>query len=181
MNATRHLTSDEIVERVFPGDDRPAAVPEHLATCATCQERVATLRDAWLLDRGAVSGAVDDLPSGFWEAQAAAAMAAVRAGVPEEIAAADVRVFPSRVRSILRHPALALSSLAAALLLVAGLSDLRSSSTAPAVQTATLKNGETREKTPAPATDAADDELLVSVDRALEDSLLADFIVEEAS
>jgi hypothetical protein len=67
------------------------------------------------------------------------------------------------------------------LLLVAGLSDLLSSSTAPVVQTATPKNGETREKTPAPATDAADDELLVSVDRALEESLLAGFIVEEAS
>jgi hypothetical protein len=178
MNATRHLTSDEIVERVFPGDDRPAAVPEHLATCATCQERIATLRDAWLLDRGAVSGAVDDLPSGFWEAQAAAAMAAVRAGAPEEAPAADARV-PAGIRGILRHPALALSSLAAALLLVAGLSHLRSSSTAPVLQTATLKNSETREKTPAPVTDASDDELLVSVDRALEDTSLAGFIVEE--
>jgi len=54
MNAIRHLTSDEIAEHVFPGDDRPVAVPEHLAACATCQERVATLREAWLLDRGAV-------------------------------------------------------------------------------------------------------------------------------
>jgi anti-sigma factor RsiW len=179
MNATRHLTSDEIAEHVFPGDDRPAAVPEHLATCATCQARVATLREAWLLDRGAVSGAVDDLPSGFWEAQAAAAMAAVRAGAPEEAPAAEERVFPSRMRGILRHPALALSSLAAALLLVAGLSHLRSSLTAPVVQTAAMKNSEIREKTPAPVTDASDDELLVSVDRALEDSSLAGFIVEE--
>jgi len=170
MNATRHLTPDEIVERVFPGGDRPAAVPEHLVTCVTCQERVATLREAWLLDRGAVSGAVDDLPSGFWEAQAAAAMAAVRAEDPEQAPAADVRVFPSRMRGILRHPALALSSLAAALLLVAGLSQLRFSSTAPVVQTA---------NTSAPVTDASDDELLVSVDRALEDSSLAGFIVEE--
>ncbi|HEX5855359.1 MAG TPA: hypothetical protein VFZ57_07035 [Thermoanaerobaculia bacterium] len=178
MNATRHLTPDEIVESVFPGDDRPAAVPEHLATCDTCQARVAALRDAWLLDRGAVSGAVDDLPSGFWEAQAAAAMAAVRAGAPEEARAADARALPSRMRGILRHPALALSSLAAALLLVAGLSNLRSSSTAPVVQTATMKS-ETREKTPAPVSDASDDELLVSVDRALEDSLFAGFIVEE--
>ena len=70
MNATRHLSADEIVERVFPADDRPAAVPGHLATCVACQERVAGLREAWLLDRGAVSGAVDDLPSGFWGAQA---------------------------------------------------------------------------------------------------------------
>lgn len=170
MNASRHLTSDEIVERVFPGADRPAAVPEHLAACATCQERVATLREAWLLDRGAVSGVVDDLPPAFWQAQAAAAMAVVRAGAPQEGPAADVRVFPSRMRGILRHPALALSSLAAALLLVAGLSQLRSPSTPPVVQTA---------KTPAPATDASDDDLLVSVDRALEDSSLAGFLVEE--
>jgi hypothetical protein len=179
MNATRHLTSDEIVERVFPGDDRPAAVPEHLATCVACQERVATLREAWLLDRGAVSGAVDDLPAAFWEAQAAATMAVVRAGAPEEVAVADVRVFASRMRGILRHPALAVSSLVAALLLVAGLSRLHSSSTALVVRTAAVKNSETREKTPAPVTDASDDELLVSVDRALEDSSLAGFIVEE--
>lgn len=179
MNATRHLTSDEIVERVFPGDDRPAAAPEHLATCAACQARVAALRDAWLLDRGAVSAAVDDLPPGFWQAQAAAAMAAVRAGAPEEAPAADARVFPSRMRGILRHPALALSSLAAALLLVAGLSQLRSSPTAPAARAATTTISEIRERTPAPANDASDDELLVSVDRALEDPSLSGFIEEE--
>ena len=179
MNAIRHLTSDEIVERVFPGDDRPAAVPEHLATCVTCQERVAALRDAWLLDRGAVSGAVDDLPSGFWEAQAAAAMAAVRAGAPEEARAADARAIPSRMRGILRHPALAFSSLAAALLLVGGLSLLRSGPTGLPVQTAAVKVGEVKEKTPAAVNDASDDELLVSVDRALEDSSLAGLVVEE--
>src|SRR5664279_6585781 len=98
MNATRHLGSDEIVERVFPADDRPIVVPGHLATCAECQERVANLREAWLLDRGAVSGAVDDLPSGFWEAQAAATMAAVRSGATAEAAGeaavAEVRIFP---------------------------------------------------------------------------------------
>ena len=108
MNATRHLDADEIVERVFPADDRPVAVPEHLATCAECQERVANLREAWLLDRGAVSGAVDDLPSGFWEAQTAATMAAVRT----QAAAPEVRVFPARARGILRHPVMAFSSLA---------------------------------------------------------------------
>ena len=180
MSPSRHLTPDEIVERVFPGDDRPAAVPEHLATCVACQERVATLHDAWLLDRGAVSGAVDDLPSGFWEAQAAATMAGVRAGAPVDAPVPEVSVFPSRMRGILRHPALAFSSLAAALLLVGGLSLLRSGSTAPSVQTAAVTTSEAREKTPAAVNDAADDELLVSVDRALEDSSLAGFVVEEA-
>jgi hypothetical protein len=178
MNATRHLGSDEIVERVFPADDRPVVVPDHLATCAECQERVTNLREAWLLDRGAVSGAVDDLPSEFWEAQAAATMAAVRAraAVPEEVPGAEVRVFPARARGILRHPILAFSSLAAALLLVGGLSLLSSRSTAPAVRTVALRS---MEKTPALVNDASDDELLVSIDRVLEDSSLAGFLVEE--
>ncbi len=179
MSPSRHLTPDEIVERVFPVDDRAGASPEHLATCAACQERVAALHDAWLLDRGAVSGAVDDLPSGFWEAQAAATMALVRAAVPSDAPVPDVRVFPSRMRGILRHPALALSSLAAALLLVGGLSALRSGSTAPPVQTAAVKTIEVREKTPSAVNDASDDELLVSVDRTLEDSSLAGLVVEE--
>ena len=178
MNATRHLGSDEIVERVFPADDRPIVVPGHLATCAECQERVANLREAWLLDRGAVSGAVDDLPSEFWEAQVAATMATVRsgAGAPEETQGAEVRVFPARARGILRHPVLALSSLAAALLLVGGLSLLRSGGAVPAVRTAAVKS---MEKTPALVNDASDDELLVSIDRVLEDSSLAGFPMEE--
>jgi hypothetical protein len=177
MNATRHLTSDEIVERVFPSDDRPAAVPEHLVTCAACQERVATLHDAWLLDRGAVSGIVDDLPAAFWEEQVAATMETVRAGVSEEAPVAEVRVFPARVRGILRHPMIALSSLAAALFLVGGLSLLRPGSTVPAAQTAAIDN---KERSPAIVNDASDDELLVSIDRTLEDSSLAGLIVEDA-
>jgi hypothetical protein len=168
MNSTRHLTSDEIVERVFPAGDRPADVPGHLATCAACQERVANLREAWLLDRGAVSFAVDDLPREFWETQAAATMAAVRAGAPLE----NVRVFPSRMRGILRHPAIAFSSLAAALVLVGGLSLLRPSANERVAVT-------TAERTPVVSSDAADDELLVSIDRSLEDSSLAGFVEEE--
>jgi hypothetical protein len=170
MNSTRHLTSDEIVERVFPVEDRPAAVPEHLAACAACQDRIANLREAWLLDRGAVSGAVDDLPQEFWETQAAAAMAAVRAGAPVE----NVRVFPSRMRGILRHPAIAFSSLAAALVLVGGLSLLR-----PAANERASVASTTAERTPVVASDAADDELLVSIDRSLEDSSLAGLVEEE--
>lgn len=178
MNATRHLGSDEIVERVFPADDRPAAVPDHLATCADCQERVANLREAWLLDRGAVSGAVDDLPSDFWKAQAAATMAAVRSepAVEDARPGAEVRVFPARARGILRHPVIAFSSLAAALLLVGGLSLIRSGGAAPAARTATVKS---MERTPALVSDASDDELLVSIDHVLEDSSLGGFLVEE--
>ncbi len=172
MNATRHLASDEIVECVFPAGDGPSAVPDHLGTCAECQERVANLREAWLLDRGAVSGAVDDLPSGFWEAQAAATMVAVRT----RAAAPEIRILPARARGILRHPVLAFSSLAAALLLVGGLSLVRSRGAAPAVRTAAVKS---MEKTPALVNDASDDELLVSIDRVLEDSSLAGFLVEE--
>ena len=180
MSPTRHLTPDEIVDRVFPAGDRAGAVPEHLANCAACQERVAALHDAWLLDRGAVSGAVDDLPPGFWEAQAAATMAGVRACAPADAPAPGVVVFPSRMHGILRHPALALSSLAAALLVVGGLSLLRSGPTAPPVQRAAVTASEAKEKTPVAVNDASDDELLVSVDRALEDSSLAGFVVEEA-
>ena len=163
MNATRHLTPDEIVERVFPADDRPVAVPGHLATCAECQEQVAELREAWLLDRGAVSGAVDDLPSGFWETQAAATMAAVRSGAAVEDAhpGTEVRVIPARARGILRHPVLAL---------------VRSHGAAPALRTAAVTS---MEATPALVNDASDDELLVSIDRVLEDSSLAGFPVEE--
>jgi hypothetical protein len=178
MNATRHLGSDEIVERVFPADDRPAAVPDHLATCADCQERVANLREAWLLDRGAVSGAVDDLPPDFWQAQTAATMAAVRSGaaVADAPPGAEIRVFPARARGILRHPVLAFSSLAAALLLVGGLSLVRSRATPPAVRTAAATSAE---RTPALVNDASDDELLVSIDRVLEDSSFAGFPGEE--
>lgn len=181
MNATRHLTADEIVERVFPAEDRPSAVPGHLATCAECQERVAGLREAWLLDRGAVSGAVDDLPSTFWKAQAAAAMEAVRAGVVarEHAPGAEVRVFPSRALGIVRHPLLAFSSLAAALLLVGGISFLRSGGVTlvtPAARTVAVN---AMERTPSLVSDASDDELLVSIDRVLEDSSLAGYVVEE--
>jgi hypothetical protein len=178
MTTARHLGSDEIVARVFAVGDRPVAVPDHLATCADCQERVASLREAWLLDRGAVSGAVDDLPPEFWEAQAAATMAAVRAraAAPEEAPGAEVRLFPARARGILRHPVLAFSSLAAALLLVGGLSLVRSGGAPPAVRTAAVKPFE---KTPALVNDASDDELLVSIDRVLEDSSVAGFLGEE--
>ncbi|HSB63549.1 MAG TPA: hypothetical protein VLJ18_05250, partial [Thermoanaerobaculia bacterium] len=98
---------------------------------------------------------------------------------PVDASVPEAGVFPSRMRGILRHPVLALSSLAAALLLVGALSLLNSGSTAPPVQTAAVKASEIKEKTPAAVNDASDDELLVSVDRALEDSSLAGLVVEE--
>ena len=66
----RHLTPDEIVDRVFPADEQPAPVPLHLAACPDCQEKVSQLREAWLLDRGAVGGLVESIPDAFWIAQA---------------------------------------------------------------------------------------------------------------
>jgi hypothetical protein len=61
-------------------------------------------------------------------------------------------------------------------LLVGGLSLLRSGGAVPAVRTAAVKS---MEKTPALVNDASDDELLVSIDRVLEDSSLAGFPMEE--
>ena len=119
----RHLTDDEIVDRVFPSTES-APVPLHLAACAECQARVARLREAWLLDRGAVEGRVEAVPAESWEAQSAAVMARVRG----EAARPARGVFPFRLRwseHLVRRPALAVSSVAAALALVTGLTLLR--------------------------------------------------------
>src|SRR5262249_35094347 len=67
----RHLTPDEIVDRLFPSGDEPVPVALHLAACSECQEKLGRVRDAWILDRGVVAGAVEALPSSFWEAQEA--------------------------------------------------------------------------------------------------------------
>ena len=116
---------------------------------------------------------MDDLPSGFWEAQAAATMAArARRRAAEMARAAEVRVFPARARGILRHPALAFSSLAAALLLVGGLSLAALPRRRPPRGRRPVTS---LEKTPALVNDASDDELLVSIDRVLEDSSLAGY------
>lgn len=167
MNATNHLSADEIVARVFPEEGGPAAVPPHLAGCAACQERVARLREAWLLDRGAVSGYVDGLPESFWSGQAERAMEEIRAGAAT---AAAVRAIRPR---LLRHPLLAFGSLAAALVLVATVTIVRVSTPAPVAQNATVER-------PTPSTvDSADDELLRAIDRVLDDSSFARLAYED--
>jgi len=161
MSATTHLTADEIVARVFPEDGGPAAVPPHLAGCAECQERVAQLREALLLDRGAVSGYVDGLPESFWAAQRERTMEKVRTGPSRS---GEVRSFRPR---LVKHPFLAFGSLAAALVLVATVAISHVSSRAPVAQTRALDH-------PTPSTvDNSDEELLRSIDRVLDDSSLA--------
>jgi anti-sigma factor RsiW len=167
MSATSHLNADEIVARVFPEDGGPAAVPPHLAGCAACQERVARLREAWLLDRGAVSGYVDGLPEAFWSSQAERTMEEIRSAAAP---VAGVRAFRPR---LLRHPFLAFGSLAAALVLVATVTMSRVASTPPVVQSAVVER-----PTPSPV-DNSDEELLRAIDRVLDDSSLARLAPED--
>ncbi len=168
MTPTSHLTADEIVARVFPEDGGPAAVPPHLAVCGECQERVARLREAWLLDRGAVSGFVDGLPESFWSAQTERTMERIRSGAARS---AEARAFRPR---LLRHPFLAFGSLAAALVLVATVTISHVSSNAPVAQTRVVDR-----PTPSPV-DASDEELLRAIDRALDDSSIARLGGEDA-
>jgi hypothetical protein len=164
MSSTRHLTADEILERVFPDEGRPSAVPAHLAGCAGCQERVARLREAWLLDRGAVAGAVESLPESFWTSQAERTMEEIRTGAASRAGApAGARAFRPR---LLRHPFLAFGSLAAALVLVATVTMSHFSTDAPVVQNVTVER-----PTPSPV-DTSDEELLRAIDRVLDDSSL---------
>jgi hypothetical protein len=164
MSATPHLSADEIVARVFPEEGGPSAVPPHLATCASCQERVARLREAWLLDRGAVSGYVDGLGDAFWTAQAARAMAEIRSDAsPRALAPA-----PASRRPLVRHPFLAFGSLAAALVLVAAATISHVASRPPAAQASAVV------VRPTPSLgDSSDEELLRAIDRALDDSSVA--------
>jgi len=183
MTGETHLTPDEIVERVFPSGDRPEAVPAHLAACLVCQSKVARLREAWLLDRGAVSGVVDSIPAAFWEAQRATVLGKIEAPDAEndEESATPGRVtpFPSPARrgAILRHPLLAAASVAAALVLVAGITLSRLGPPAPAGRVAASV-------TPAASSvstgDHADDELLLSIDGILsQDFPYASLVSEE--
>jgi anti-sigma factor RsiW len=168
MSATRHLTADEIVARVFPEEGGPAAVPSHLAGCAACQERVARLREAWLLDRGAVSGYVDGLPASYWSAQAERTMEEVRSSAAP---VAGIRTFRPR---LLRHPLLAFGSIAAALVLVATATISHVASVPPAVPVAAVER-----PTPTPL-DRSDEELLNAIDRVLDDSSVAHLAGEDA-
>ena len=174
---SRHLAPDEIVERVFPSDDRPAAVPVHLASCAECQGRVARLRVAWLLDRGAVAGVVEALPGTFWDAQVASVMQAVASNEPAVTpASSGVHPFPPPTHRFFmtRRPVVAFGSIAAALLLAAGIAVSRRQAPAPVA-----------DKHPTPVSmsvvsDKADDELLRDIDHVLsEDASLAPLVPEE--
>ena len=157
----RHLSPDEIVSRVFPAEEGPAPVPMHLAVCVECQSKVARLREGWLLDRGAMAGVVDALPEVFWQAQTASVMASVREA---QGSLGSVRSF-SLQRSIVRRPILAFGSLAAALVLVAGLSILK---TKPAQGPIAGPAGPIAVPTRVvPLSDQNDDELLRDVDRVL--------------
>jgi anti-sigma factor RsiW len=166
-NGELHLTPDEIVERVFPLGDRPDAVPAHLATCSVCQARVARLREAWLTDRGAVAGVVDSIPDAFWEAERAAILGRLEEEEPEDTERnAGVTPFPSPAMrgAILRHPIVAAGSLAAAIVLVAGVTLSRLNAPAPAGRVAASA---TPAAVTVPAADHADDELLLSIDGIL--------------
>lgn len=154
----RHLAAEDVVARVFPTGEENAPVPLHLAVCAACQQKVARLREAWLLDRGAVDGVVDAHAEVFWNDQAAAVMRAVRTEpVP---ASSNLRTFPFGFEpAILRRPALAFSSLAAALLLVASVTVYRATSR-PSASTASVVPPAV---TPV-AAEPSDDDLLRSID-----------------
>lgn len=182
---SRHLSPDEIVERVFPSGDRPAAVPGHLATCADCQGRVARLRSAWLLDRGAAAGVVESLPESFWEAQVSSVMqnvtmaALATPGEPIEASTSTgVRPFPQRTERFFmaRRPAVAIGSLAATLLLVAGLTLTRRQTPAPVVakQTPTVSKVST-----SVVSDSADDQLLRDIDHVLSEDLTVTSLIPE--
>jgi hypothetical protein len=164
----RHMTDDEIVGRVFPVEEGPAPIPIHLAVCPECQQRVAKLRDAFLLDRGVVTGVVESLPGDFWSAQRRAILGRIT-----ELSAVEVEQratpFPARfTKSVLHRPALALGSLAAALALVAGISVLRGGTeNRPSAGVAVVAAAPTSGPAELSAADREDDELLRSVDSAL--------------
>jgi len=176
-----HLTPDEIVERVFPSGDRPEAVPAHLVACHACQSKVARLREAWLLDRGAVSGVVDSIPAPFWDSQRAAILGKLEAKDAEDRSEsrASLSPFPAPPRrgAFLRHPVLAAGSAAAALALVAGITMSRLYAPAPEGRVAASA---TPVATAVPAGDNADDELLLSIDGILsQESPYASLVAEE--
>ena len=166
----RHLTADEIVDRVFPADEQPAPVPLHLAACPVCQEKVSHLREAWLLDRGGVGGLVESLPDAFWNSQTASVLAAAAAPAGAEPARASVNLisfaFP---KSFLRRPALAFGSLAAALALVGIVTFQRLHTKPGAVAVSGARAPVATPVVASDETDKRDDELLRSIDDLLAD------------
>lgn len=177
----RHLTDDEIVNRVFPVEEGPAPIPIHQAVCPECQQRVARLREGFLLDRGAVTGVVESIPDESWAAQRRSVMRRIA-----ELSARDadekVTPFPARfTRSILHRPALAVGSLAAALALVAGLTVLRhGGDVKPADAGTAVAAAVTADASELPAADRADDDLLRSVDSALSNEAPLEALLPES-
>jgi hypothetical protein len=169
----RHLTPDEIVDRVFPADEQPAPVPLHLAACPDCQEKVSTLREAWLLDRGAVGGLVESIPDAFWIAQTSSILATATSPAGAE----TPRVLPFGFRplpfsvatSFLRRPALAFGSLAAAVALVAVVTYNRLHTKPLPPIADNVVHAAPTPASPADETDKKDDELLRSIDDLLAD------------
>lgn len=172
----RHLTPDETVARVFPVDEGASPVPMHLAVCPECQSKVARLREGFLLDRGAVVGSVESYPDAFWGAQSAAVMDAVASAAPET----NVHPFPLSIRgSFLRRPAVAVGSIAAALVLVAGLSILRPGSSSISQN---LKSSPTLVPVASEPADKSDDQLLRDIDQMLDqDAPYASLVPEGVS
>jgi hypothetical protein len=177
-----HLTRDEVVARVFPVHEGAVPVPLHLSVCPECQAKVARLRVASLLDRGAVEGVVEEIPDAFWDRQRAVVLARVRdeaAAPPSSIAS-----LPFRFKAtVMRRPAVASASLAAALVLVAGITFLRPRP-APVAAPESAPVATEAETFPgglATAADARDDELLCGVDTALSEEVpFRSLIPEEA-
>ena len=163
----RHLTLEETVAHVFPTHDGAAPVPLHLSVCRDCQARASRLRESFLLDKGAIEGVLEEIPAPFWEEQSAAVMGKVREGGSSPVGIAS---FPYRWKaSVLRRPVLAAASLAAAVVLVAGLTLLRPRAPAPATvdpQVAHANLGGFTE-----AADVRDDELLRSIDASLSEEI----------
>ncbi len=177
----QHLSGEDLVARVFPSGDGPEPVPLHLAVCVECQTRLSRLREAWLLDRGAAAGVTDALPNEFWEVQAASVMEKVQSEIASP-ARFPTMPLTSLRRTVFRRPFLAMGSLAAALVLMAGLSFLRIRGgggekvggevvTVPATTSAALTSTQ--------VADRDDEELIRSIDVALsEDSTLGTLIPE---
>lgn len=176
----RHMTDDEIVNRVFPVEEGPAPIPIHQAVCPECQQRVARLREGFLLDRGAVTGVVESIPEEVWAAQRRSVMGRI-ADLAARDAGDRVTPFPERfTRSILRRPALAVGSLAAALALVAGMTVLRGGADPkPAAAGTTVSASVAADAPVLPPADQADDDLLRDVDSVLSNATPLEALLPE--
>ena len=170
----RHLTTEEILAHLFPVHEGAVPVPLHLSVCSECQAKVARLHEAWLLDKGAVQGVLEEIPPAFWAEQKGAILARVR---DEAAAASAPASFPLRwTARAVRRPAVAAASLAAAMILVAGISVLRprEAAVAPAASPLSMSAVEASAASPHGLVDAADlrdDELLRGVDQSLSEEL----------